>query len=339
MKRALVALAAALASVVGAGCIEDLDPKHVVNSPRILDVIADPPEATIGGRINLRAILGAVPAGERVEYEWTVCLSPDASGIPVGGFGTTVSEEGCFGSAAPCAITLGTGPTATLPVPPPTPPAGTMCGMTELPRDGGLPGGGGGGAGGLPMCTDEALAPLRAAFGPGLTCETLRRLLRDIGLVVKVGVVVRVGGRTLRAVKRVVVSTSERPNTNPPPPRLRFGTQQVVAADDGSDTCRAMSGEPIVARRDAEYELAPEPEQWLEPHVALSAAGEFQERTETAYYSWYTTGGNFARNITRSPIRNNMYRAPPTPGTYALWVLVRDGRGGSSGCHFDVRVE
>ena len=50
----------ALCTALALGCIGDLDPKELVVSPRILDIVADPPELAPGGTVRLRAA-GADP--------------------------------------------------------------------------------------------------------------------------------------------------------------------------------------------------------------------------------------------------------------------------------------
>ena len=80
-------------------------------------------------------------------------------------------------------------------------------------------------------------------------------------------------------------------------------------------------------------------EPWLEDYQVIDARGELQERTERAFYSWFSTGGEFDQNVTKSPLRNQIWRTPATPGTYPLWLVVRDGHGGASACDLEVEIE
>ena len=80
-------------------------------------------------------------------------------------------------------------------------------------------------------------------------------------------------------------------------------------------------------------------EDWLESYRVLDARGELQERAERAFYSWYATGGDFDRQVTRSPLRNQLWTAPREPGANRLWLVVRDGHGGTSACGMDVTVD
>ena len=86
--------------------------------------------------------------------------------------------------------------------------------------------------------------------------------------------------------------------------------------------------------------LVPDPneDRWIESYRVLSAAGELQERRETIFYSWYATGGRVGQQLTRAPTRDNFWTAPSYPGPQTLWVFVRDGHGGTSGCRFNIDV-
>jgi hypothetical protein len=130
-----------------------------------------------------------------------------------------------------------------------------------------------------------------------------------------------------------------------------FGEQRIVASRDGF-TCASDDGEPVTAAPGARIELAPfaaaEPdsdaglrdeEPWLETYDILNARGELKERKERAFYAWYTTGGSLAAGSTKSPLRNNVWRTPLEPGDYPLWLIVRDGHGGTSACELTVAIE
>jgi hypothetical protein len=63
-----------------------------------------------------------------------------------------------------------------------------------------------------------------------------------------------------------------------------------------------------------------------------SATQSLVDRRETLRVSWLVSGGEL--DVPRSPAAGepleatNRFRAPNTPGTVALWVVARDGRGG-----------
>lgn len=287
-------------------CIGDLDPKDVVVSPRILDILVDRPEVNPGQAATFRVFLGGTrgPA----TYRWITCVTTDATrgGMGVSNFGNAATESGCFGDAGPL-VPLGTNATAMLRVPP------------DLLSN---------------------LDTLGARFGMRLPTAALQQIARDIGLVVGVGVIVEVDGVRLQGYKRVVVSTNPAPNTNPPPPRIRVGNTWVTVPAGEGDVCLPEDGTPLRIGPGQNITLVPDPneERWIESYRVLSAAGELQERRETIFYSWYSTGGRIGQQLTRTPTRDNFWTSPSYPGPQTVWVFVRDGHGGTSGCRINIDV-
>ncbi len=288
------------------GCIEDLDPKDVVRGPRVLDILADRPEVRPGERSTLSVLLAGTQASP--SYRWYVCIAPDATrpGMGLANFGEA-TFEGCFGDATPRQL-VSRGATATF-----------MAPATAL----------------------DGIDALAMRFGARLPPGVLQAIARDVGLVVGVAVEVDVDGVTLKAYKRLVVSRNPRPNTNPPPPRFQFGRTWVSTSGREDGTCGPEDGSRLRARPGVEVEIAPEgnEERWFETYRVLTASGQIVDRTETAFYSFYTTGGRMSRVLSRSPTRNNAWVAPQAPGPVTLWSIVRDGHGGTSACRFEVTVE
>nr|MBK7067120.1 hypothetical protein [Deltaproteobacteria bacterium] len=291
-----------LCAALALGCIGDLDPKELVVSPRILDIVADPPELAPGGTVRLRAVIG----GSRgpVTYRWVACTASDPfSGI--GGFGTGTGEQGCTGDAG-LRIPLGSGPEATL----------------TIPRE------------------SVDLEAIVSRLGERAPRELVERFIRDVGVIVGIGLTVEADGRTLNGYKRVVVSLNPRPNANPPPPRVRVNTRWVSVPSTGGDVCVPEEGEGIRVPRARNVTLTPDPaEAWLERYTVLTTVGAFEERSEQAFYSWYATNGELGRGLTRSPTRDNVWLPSDHPGAQSLWLFIRDGHGGTSGCRLDLTVE
>lgn len=292
--------AAALA--LGLGCIGDLDPKEIVVSPRILDIVADPPEVAPGGTVRLRAVVG----GQRgpVTYRWVACTAADPFG-GIGGFGTGTGEQGCTGDAG-LRLPLGTGAEATLTVP----------------------------------AASVDLDAILARLGDRAPRALVEQYVRDVGVIVGVGLVIEADGQTVEGYKRVVVSLNPRPNANPPTPRVRVNQRWVSVPASGGPDCAPEEGDPIRVPRGQNVSLAPDAnESWLERYTVLTAVGVFEERTEQAFYSWYATNGSLGRGLTRSPIRDNVWQPSDHAGQQSLWFFVRDGHGGTSGCRLPVTVE
>jgi hypothetical protein len=290
------------AAALALGCIGDLAPKEIVVSPRILDIVAEPPEVAPGATVRVRAIVGGNLGP--VSYRWVACTARDPFRGGAGGFGTGTGEEGCTGDAG-LTLPLGTGEEATLVIP---------AGLLDV----------------------EALL----ARIPGAQRPLAERYLRDVGLIVGVGLTIEADGRTVIGYKRVVVSLNPRPNRNPPTPRVRVNGRWVsVPAGAGGD-CVPEEGDGIRVPRAQNVGLAPDPaEAWLERYTVLTAVGTFEERTEQAFYSWYASDGELARGLTRSPTRDNVWQPSATPGARTLWFFVRDGHGGTSGCRLPVTVD
>jgi hypothetical protein len=150
---------------------------------------------------------------------------------------------------------------------------------------------------------------------------------------------VRTEGKLIRATKRVLISENPEPHTNPPPPRFMFGDHAIIADPERPLVCVRDDGEPVTAGPGERIELAPEEEDWFETYSILTARGELREREERAFYSWYATAGALNSGSTKSPLRNNLWRLPALPGDYPLWIIVRDGHGGTSACELTVTVE
>ncbi|MBL8604671.1 MAG: hypothetical protein JNK72_22285 [Myxococcales bacterium] len=306
-------LAMALAAT---GCIESLDSKELVTGPRILDMVADRPEVNPGQSVSLSVFLAGLSENAAPTYRWQWCVANTISrgATNVSDFGTNSSESGCFGTDGGAAANLGTGPTATLPVP-----ANLLEALEEAAR--------------------------RAAMGGQnlpVSPEVIAALARDIGLVLGFAVTVEVDGRVLRGYKRVVVSANrENANTNPPAPRFRFDGRWV-GREAGSDRrCVAEDGRPLTAPRNASVALAPDGDEtaWQQRYTILNATGTLATREERGFYAWYASSGDLARQSTRSPTRDNAWRTGAAAGPQTLWVFLRDGHGGTSACETPVTVE
>lgn len=300
MKRAILG-----ALLFAAGCIDDLDPKSIITAPRVVEVIAEPPEVRPGEFSTLSVIL----AGTRGEarYRWSVCPITDLGAL---GDATSASLADCYRDGA-ALVPLSTEPTAAFVLPP-----ALLARVTEAAQ----------------------------RFGGSLPPGLIETFLREVGLAVAVVVEIEVDGRTLRAVKRVVVSQNPSPHHNPPSPRVRVNDRWVSVPAGATDRARCVSEDGNALRfvPGQTLTLTPDPdERWIERYTVLTADGRFERRDEQAFYSWYATGGSL-RGLTRSPLRDNEWSLPQTTGAtrdQSLWVLLRDGHGGASGCRVDLRVE
>ena len=303
--RSVIALLAL--SCASSACIEDLDPKSVVKGPRILDMIAERPELNPGDTTSIRVVLAGTRGAPT--YRWFACLSADATRNPnsLANFGEGGTFAGCYGDSG-ATTPLGNAPTATF---------------------------------GAPRDLLSRLETASARFGSLLPDGVLQALIHDVGITVGVAVEVTVDGVTLKGYKRLVVSANARPNANPPSPRVRVNDTWVTAASGEDQVCVPESGGPLRVPRSQNVTLSPDPDEarWFERYRVLTASGELVDRTETAFYSWYATAGNFGRGLTQSPTRDNYWGAPDAAGENSIWVILRDGHGGTSWCRIAVTVE
>lgn len=304
-----------------AACLDlpNFESASIVTGPRVLAVIAEPPEIHPGETLELSILIAGLPVdGGEPEITWRACGSFDGFGGGGGAqYGEEQPDEGC---GAGLAFDLGEGPTATLP-------------------------------GALTTDLFDNLEVIAMTLGTDLPEDVVAQIRSQVGIAFLVEATVRAEGKQIRATKRVLISENPEPHHNPPPPQFVFGEQRIAATGEGL-ACASEDGEPVTAEPGASVELAPfsdmlEPgdgglpdeEPWLETYDIINARGELKERKERAFYAWYTTAGSLEAGSTKSPLRNNVWRTPVEPGDYPLWLIVRDGHGGTSACELTVRIE
>jgi hypothetical protein len=305
------------ASALLAACIElpDFPDGNVVVEPRPLAIVADPPEARPGEAVQLSLMLSH-PI-DTTGVRWRVCGEYFSFG---GGnqYGDGESGEGC-GADDP---SFASGERAELP---------------------GL----------LSAALFANLDLAREVLGSTLPEGTIDLVRTRVGLPVLVEARLEHEGRTLRATKRVLVSERTDGNDNPPAPRFTLGGELVIAVDDPAQpfTCAAASGRALIVEANSDVELEPNiegdrkdedgerEEPWLERYQIIDARGDLQNREETAFYSWYVSAGEIDPGTTKSPDRTATWRTPKEEGAHRLWLIVRDGHGGTSACVTEVGVK
>lgn len=323
--------AIALASLLAAGCFgNDFDPPYLVKDARILAITVDPPEVAFGQDVLFEALVvdgdGTHLVGaDGVELRFYVCLSAAAVvraaglGLAAPGLGDDCAEGGedlvrleQGGELPPGAARL--------------PGAAFFRLLEDL-----MGGGGGGGGTGTNPPIDPALL------------ETLTRVIVEVGVPLRMELQVwRDGELAFTGFKRFAIAQREDVTTNPPAPRFAVGDVWLSARGEGDPrTCVPEEGEAPVVEAGAEVTLAPDEddEAWIETFPVVSLDGEVQVGRESAYYSWFSTGGEFSDSITQRPNRDVTWTAPEEPGTYPVWLVVRDGHLGTSFCRADVVVE
>jgi hypothetical protein len=299
--------AASLAALV-TSCAPPFESPALVSRPRVLAVIATEPTVEPGARVSLEPIVGgAATAGT---FRWTLCVRPElaSSGLPLSSFGAFESERGCETDGA---LALADPIEARAPVF--TVPAGLL----------------------------EDERALRVAFGANLSPLALRSLADRAGVSLVATVQWIVDGATVTAFKRVLVKRGER-NTNPPPPRVRIAGRTLLARDGRADEqCEFADGAgPLRVAQGARVFLEPDTdESWIEDFTFVDASGQLVSTQEQAFRNWFSTAGQWEFGRPRAPDVNPTWVAPKVAGPATLWLIVRDGHGGTSACRWTALVE
>lgn len=314
-----VALATAALAV---GCNMGLDAPTLVKTPRILAIVADPPEAAPGEDIHV-SVLAFDPMQRELHYHFRACL--DAASL----FGTSSNGNGA-GSMAMCSEYDGVGNGVTIP--------GSATNITPFLAF-------------IPDPQVRALVETLLATA-GVPIEVQVEVSATNASTGEEEVLVS-------GFKRVGITTRASPTSNPP--YVYFAIEDSVylggVGDDPFECHPWLSDSIRVPASPAEgdldtLDLVPldDPDQWLESFPIYDYSGSIRTGYEGAYYSWYATGGVMSSETTQGPahgaeptpydavIRNNEWSVPREPGTYDFWLVVRDGHLGTNACHTTIEV-
>lgn len=310
------------------GCLDlNFDPPSIVQTPRVLAMSASPPEALLGEDVRFEALIvdangDDISTQPGVEVRWTICLSLDSVLDSANVAGGTGMADPCE-AGGPGLIVLepdGAPNTAVLP-------AEVLMGVVAS-----FP---------MPDPTMPQPDPMIPGLDPDIIA-TLTRVIAEVGIPLEVTMTVRRDGELIMAgFKRFAITTRSGAGTNPPPPRFAIGDVEVSArGNDDPHLCVTEDGSPPVVDAETVVTLAPDENElpWLETYPVFDLRNEIIENEETAFYSWFSTGGAFSTEVTQRPERDTDWTSPLEPGTYPLWVVVRDGHLGLSWCRADVEV-
>src|SRR5262245_5678990 len=215
--------------LVGSGCAEELDRPSLVQTPRVLAIVAEPPVAAPGEDVRVEA-LAVDPEDRPLTLSWSACARfEELRGTSDLQYAQEPTREGC--------------------------PEGEE-GTYPLVQDGDagvLPGV-------LTQLFYDSLDALSETYGE-LDPDLLRFVVENSGLPIRIGLTVRAGSTVLvRAFKRVLIFTGDPRGTNPPPPRFSIGGAWVSARGVGDPWRCLPEAEPAVAARGARVVLTPDPE-------------------------------------------------------------------------------
>jgi hypothetical protein len=305
--------AAALAVVVA--CKPDLNQRtDEVTTPRVLAVRSDPAEAKPGDAVTLSALYvdarGVITDGP---FDWAFCneRKPLAELGPVsplcvkraGDWFTELGGAPAVSAAMPGAACRFFGPE----VPPPL--ANEPAGRPVDPD----PTGGFYQPARFVAGDQIALLRLRIACDPsGISADAIAALKERYHVNVNPAV-----DAVIDATRGPLPFSSEDDGTTTTtvPPGTRLDLRATWAdCDPTAKECTGSEGYPA-------YDVTTQ---------------TVLDRREEMRVSWFTTGGAFDEDTTGrpaddpTPFATNGWTAPSSPGTYRVWVVVRDDRGGSS---------
>jgi hypothetical protein len=315
---------AAIAAAVSVSCRPDLEARvSLLESPRVLAVSAEPPEAPPGSRVTFRALI-ADRGGEiaQAPIRWSFCTDPK----PLAELGP-VSPRCVTSSADPAvlaSIDVGTAVTGTMPVDacrrfgPDVPPSvpGEPAGRPVDPDV----------TGGffqpvrlvVPVPTTDLIAVERTRVTCGLGASTQDQLVEF--------------RRRYRANVNPAIASLE---------RVRGTSRDVLRADVGGPPNVVAANERLVLRASWVPCTAPECA-GREPYVVFDR-GTLVDTVETMRVSWFANGGVFDDDRTGSreeqpDTSDNTWTSPAEPGLTYLFVVLRDDRGGVGWTRFQIEV-
>jgi hypothetical protein len=342
-RQVLASLALALVALVASpallgGCKPELDQRASrVDGPRILAVRAEPAEAEPRDAIELSALV-VDPTGEVATPSWAFCTArkPLAELGPV--------SPACYGHGDPSFIPLGAGQTA----------AGTI--PNSACRDFGpeVPQAKPGEPYGRPVDPDPTggyYLPVSVFVGSEVAVATARLACGVAG-----------------APSEDVAAFRQRYHANANPAIARITVDGAAVADGASVTVPAGShtavrvewpacpvvdacGDGVCGPDESKQSCAddcatPKGCGGAERYLFFDAdARTLVVRREAMRVSWFATGGLFDRDRTGrtdselDATSDDGWQAPSEPGSFRVWVVVRDDRGGAAwqGFTFEVR--
>jgi hypothetical protein len=313
--RILAALAALAATTVLAACEPDLgDPASLVKSTRFLAVRIEPAEARPGDTVTLSALV-VTPDGTiaSAPVGWNVCDAPKPLSQ-----NNVVADE-CLYSSDNRLPDNGDSVPMTLPTDacahfgPDTP--APMPGQPTLrPRDADVTGG----------YYQPVRAIVKDPLGSGQTYVAAVALSR-------------ITCNLANAPVDVVVDFRNRyhANVNPDIERVLVSTDGATAHDLPATVAPGAQATFRVRWSPGAAETYP---------VFDVASRTLVDHRETMRVSWFSNAGELEHERTgrledeTETFTDDVWTAPETPGTYHMWVVLRDSRGGADFRSFDVTV-
>jgi len=317
-------------------CDQGLPKVYRVDRLRVLGIQAEPPEVAPGDTVTLSALV--VDFEERaISFAWSACVLPERGSGPFGGGAETGASGGVgygIDDGGSCleiktvdpglVIDLGNQEQALLTIP-----GDLLSDWSNIATAYGLP-------------PDK---PLPAEARQGLT---------DIaGVNMIITLEVRAGDDVLVALKRVNVSTAGEKNANPIDAVFHMTTVDdtqdapVKAETPADGSClttehggllSVVPGKHLITALNVPTDLVEYPVLSIGTTVDLV---DILTTQETVYYSVFSTVGKFSKRVFKSggTRRVRWSVKEDDVGDARLWVVTRDGRGGTTWCEQSILIE
>ncbi len=336
--RPWVALTLSALTALTAGCLDELPEQSQIEGLRMMAIMATPPEVGPGQTVELLPLV--VDTEERpLTYRWSVCLMTDMGfdqggpggppgGAPGGGEFAVEDSGNCNQrlDAGDLAVTdLGEGATASWAVP-------------------------------VDFFDDTSVIARAYGLGDELPPELLEPLALFVGINMTVSLDVTAGDVTLSTFRRIKVSLSPTPNTNPSPIAFVIRDKdsedplptEFTAPTDGRCFVGEEEAPLVIAQGQWEVRALNLPDE-LESYPVVGFSPdpdkpyEVLEAEEIYRISLYGRGGSFtapsyASDATKDDDRRGLweFEEPPESATLPIWIVTRDGRGGVTWCHSEL---
>ena len=298
---------------VVAACKPDLgSPASLVDAPRYLAIVSDPPEAAPGATVTLHAII-ATPDGQvddAAPAAWAICTSPKPVSV------NNAVDDDCVFEAQQTLPTRALALSATIPMdacslfgpdPPQAPPGQPPLRPTDPDATGGY-------------------------------YQPVRSLLEDTPKHFIAGFVLpRITCNLPDAPSDLAVEFRDRyvANTNPTIARVLVSVDGATSIDLPADVPAGHEVTFVVVWPASAAETYP---------VFDRASRTLVDHREALRVSWFATDGVFEHDHTGAgeddpaTESQNLWTAPAAAGTVHMWVVLRDSRGGGDTRAFDVNV-
>ena len=322
--------AALLAALLLAGCNEEFAPQYLVTDFRVLairaQVVGSEPlaDGDAGDTLRLEALLANPEGLSPVDVRWKACLPVEGQTVPPCLDASYLADPARL-DGAPGVLDLGSGMSVEVPVPAELAPA--LAALVE-----------------------------RAIAEPAYACTLYAQV--PVVAIATAGPRQRVALKGARLTPyRVVAGTplegAYPPNLNPSLQAVTAGLTSAEACDAGVPAARACQTSADCGGLACLPDPAGGPGQCDDPrppagaflcarHAPDAVQSVFQCRAdgsrvplfEELDYQWYVTGGSFD-GPTVEPVSgtgnvtDHSVSFWPPAGPYTMWVIVRDGRGGS----------